>query len=124
MAQVSLDYNLDEVSAEFEPLPYGQYPAKIQNPDDFVLKESSTGKPMIVAAWTVMEGEWEGRKVFDNVVLSVPWKVKQYCNAAGIESGTELDTEEFIGTEAILTVTQEEYQGQARNKVKSVQPMS
>ena len=124
MVQVNLDYDLDEVSTEFEPLPSGQYLAKLQNPDDVRLTESSTGKAMIVVSWTVQEGEWEGRKVFDNVVLSVPWKVKQYCQAANIESGSELDTEDFVNTEALIQVTQEEYNQQIRNKVKNVQPAS
>lgn len=120
MAQISLNYNLEEVSTEFEPLPSGQYLAKIVNPDDFTLTKSQNGNDMIKVAWTITEGEYEGRKVFDNIALHVPWKVKQYCEAAGIESGTNLDTDDFIGLEALIQVNQEEYQGQARNKVKNV----
>lgn len=121
MANINLDYNLEDVATEFEPLPSGQYYAKIVNPDDFYLTESQSGKPMIKVAWTVMEGEHEGRKVFDNVVLSIDWKVKQYCQAAGIESGSALDTDDFIGMEGLVQVTQQEYNGETRNNIKNVQ---
>lgn len=121
MAQITLDYNLEDVSNEFEPLPSGQYLAKLATGDDFLLGESQSGKPMIKVAWTVTEGEYEGRKIFDNVVISVGWKVKQYCEAAGIESGAALDTEDFIGLEALVQVTQQEYQGSIRNQVKNIQ---
>ncbi len=124
MAQINLDYNLEDVASDFEPLPSGQYLCKIVAPDDFVLTESQSGKAMIKAAWTVTEGEYEGRKLFDNIVLSVGWKVKQYCDAAGIESGTQLDTEDFIGLEGLVQVTQKEYEGSLRNQVKTVQAAS
>lgn len=122
MAQINLDYDLEDVSTEFEPLPSGEYFGKVVNPDDVNLKESSTGKPMISIAWTIQEGEYEGRKLYDNIVLSVQWKVKQYCVAAGIESGKEIDTDDFVGLEALIQVTQQEYQNQIRNQVKNVQP--
>lgn len=121
MAKINLDYNLEDVSAEFEPLPTGQYLAKILNPEDFVLTESSTGKPMIKAVWSVTEGEYEGRKIYDNIVLTVPWKVKQYCDIAEVKSGQSLDTEDFIGLEGLIQVNQREYQGSIRNEVKTVQ---
>jgi hypothetical protein len=120
MAKVTLDYDVSEVSSQFEPLPAGQYLAEIVNPDDCQLTESQNGKAMIKIAWTIKEGEYEGRKIFDNVVLSVDWKVKQYCDIAGIESGSELDTEDFIGMEAIVEVVQREYQGEMRNNVKTL----
>lgn len=120
MAQINLDYNLEDVSAEFEPLPTGQYLAKILNPEDFTLVESSTGKPMLKAVWTISEGEYEGRKLFDNIVLTVPWKVKQYCEIAGVDSGATLDTDDFIGIEGLLQVNQREYQGSVRNDIKTV----
>ena len=120
MANINLDYDLGDVATDFEPLPSGQYYAKIVNPDDFTLTESQSGKPMIKVAWTVMEGEYEGRKVFDNIVLSIDWKVKQYCVAAGIESGSSLDTDDFIGLEGLIQVVQQEYKGETRNNIKTV----
>jgi hypothetical protein len=123
MAILTLDYNLEDVEEKsFEPLPAAQYFAQIVNPDDVELKESSTGKPMLKIVWTVQDGEFTGRKIFDNVVLSVDWKVKQYADIAGIESGTELDTEDFVGVEALLDVVQDTYQGKVNNKIKTILP--
>lgn len=105
MTLINLDYNLEDVSDSFEPLPESQYFAKLT---ECTLMKSASGKDMLKVVWVVIDGEFEGRKLFDYVVLSVDWKVKQYCTMAGIESGTQLDTNDFEGIEALLNVTQEE----------------
>lgn len=123
MAILNLDYNIEDVEGnDFEPMPAAQYFAQIVNPDDVVLTESSTGKPMLKFTWTIQDGEYAGRKVWDNVVLSVQWKVKQYAECAGIESGAEIDTEDFVGMEALLDIIQDEYNGKVNNKIKTVNP--
>ena len=120
MTIINLDYDLDDVSSSFEALPPDQYPAKL---DKCTLVQSSKGNPMLKMEWVVMEGEYEGRRLYDNVVLSVAWKVKQYAEAAGIESGTELDTKDFDGMEAILDVRQREYNEEMRNEIKGLTVM-
>lgn len=105
MTLINLDYNLEDVNDSFEPLPESQYFARL---DTCELMQSSTGKPMLKMTWVVIDGEFEGRKLFDYVVLTVDWKVKQYCNMAGIESGSQLDTKDFEGIEALINVIQEE----------------
>jgi len=105
MTLINLDYNLEDVSDSFELLPESQYFARL---DSCTLMQSSTGKPMLQMIWIVIDGEFEGRKLFDYVVLSVDWKVKQYCNMAGIESGSQLNTNDFEGIEALINVIQEE----------------
>lgn len=120
MTLINLDYNLEDVKDSFEPLPESQYFARLTSCD---LVNSSTGKPMLKVEWTIIDGEYEGRKVFDNVVLTVDWKVKQYCEMAGITSGSQLDTNDFIGIEALINVIQEEYvasDGESRitNRIK------
>jgi len=124
MTRISLDYDLEDVSTDFEPMPVGQYQARIENPDDCTLVEASTGKDMLKIIWTIVDGEFEGRKVFDNVVLTVKFKVKQYCEAAGIGSGAEFDSDDFVGMEALLQIIQEEYNNRTQNKIKNIQPMS
>jgi len=106
--KISLDYDLNEVSSTFEPLEMDDYPAKLEEPPE--VKKSSTNKDMMVFKWTISEGEYEGRKLFDNVLYTDPnsrWKFKQYCELVGIEEGSDLDTQDFVGLEAILTVGQE-----------------
>jgi len=105
MTIINLDYDLENVSDSFEPLPEGQYMCRL---DKCELVNSSTGKPMLKMEWVIIDGEFEGRKLFDNVVLTVDWKVKQYATLAGIESGSTLDTKDFEGIEALLKVNQEE----------------
>ena len=120
MTIINLDYDLQDVSSDFEALPIGEYACKL---DKCTLVQSSTGKPMLKMEWVVLEGEYEGRRLFDNVVLEVAWKVKQYAEAAGIESGKQLDTQDFEGLEAVLSVQQREYQGSIRNEIKGLTVM-
>lgn len=124
MVQINLDFNLEDQQSEFQPMPAGQYMGKISNPDDVQLTESSNGNPMIKVQWTVTEGEYEGRKLFDNVPLTAKagFKVKQYAEVIGLEEGAELDTDDFVGAEALLKVTQREYQGEPRNNIDKVTP--
>ncbi|RLG66749.1 hypothetical protein DRN93_05805 [archaeon] len=121
MAIIRLDYDLADVQSDFEPLPVGTYAARIA---EATLETASTGNAMIRVVWEVADGEFQGRKLFDNVVLTVPWKVKQYAQLVGIESGQEIDLDAFVGAEAIVEVTQEEYQGEIRNRVKRVRPVA
>ena len=101
MAFIKLDFNLEDVKSSFEPLPTDKYMAKIAIQE---LKTSSTNKPIFSIAWVILEGEYAGRKIFDNIVLTVDWKVKQYAVLIGVESGTSLDPELFEGIEAVLDI--------------------
>lgn len=121
MAVLNLDYNLEDVVNEFSPIPAGDYVCKIEECE---YKTSSTGKPMLKITWVVNDGsEFNGRKLFDNVVLSVAFKVKQYADLVGMESGSALDTDLFLGLEAIVQVGQEMYEGEPQNKVKKIKAL-
>jgi len=125
--RINLGYQLEDVKSEFEPLPRGTYEATIT---ECTLAKSSTNKDMLKFTWTVNDGEYAGRKLFDNVVLDVGWKVKQYAEAAGIASGAELDTEDFKGATAILTVdfapkqNPDDETEPIRNAIKRIVPAS
>jgi hypothetical protein len=119
--KVRLDFNIEDAKSGFDPLPGGVYPARVGEAE---LKTASTGKPMIEVIWEVTEGEFAGRKVWDNIVTSVQFKIKQYADLAGIASGAELDTNDLVGTEALLTLIQQEYEGEPRNKIKKIEPLS
>ena len=100
--RIGLEYDLSEVKNEFEALPASSYEAKIAACEYTQAKTS--GKPMLKFTWEVLDGEFAARKLFDNVLLETSWKVKQYADVAGIPSGSELNTEDFLGAEGILTV--------------------
>ena len=123
MPLIDLPYNLEDVKDEFEALPIVDYVAKIETCE---LVKSSTDKDMLKIRWSVTEGEFEGRKLFDNVVLMVEWKTKQYAIDAGIESGSQINSSDFIDTEAILSVTQKphhEDSNRIQNQIKTVRPV-
>lgn len=100
--RVDLGYNLEEVKNEFEALPASTYEAKIATCELTMSKTSN--KPMLKFVWEVVDGEFAGRKLFDNVLIETSWKVKQYAECAGIPSGAEVNTDDFLNAEGILTV--------------------
>ena len=105
MALVNLDFNLEDVKDNFQPLPADDYAAKIASQE---LKQSSNGNPMIAIVWEITDGEFTGRKMFDNMVLieSMGWKIKQYAELLGMTSGSSLDPSLLEGVEAILKIIQ------------------
>jgi hypothetical protein len=124
--RINLDYDLAEVKNEFEALPASTYEAKVVVCEYTTSK--STNKPMLKFTWEVLDGEFAGRKLFDNVLLETGWKVKQYAEAAGIPSGSELDTNDFMGAEGILTIGYAKKQNPEddaealRNQISRVRP--
>lgn len=129
MAVVDLDFNMEDVKSGMEAIPADQYQARIK---EATLGESQAGNSMITFVWEVTDGEYIGRQVRDWVTLltSTAWKVKPYADLIGVETGSRLDTEAFIGAEAIISVTPERGRDQAAdeapafNKVKKLTPIS
>jgi len=120
---IDLDYNLEDVSSSIEPVPAQTYVCRV---DKAELTESSTKKPMLKFEWKIIDGEYAGRTLFDNVVTSVSWKVKQYAELAGIESGKKLNTEDFVGIEAVLTVSvkqREDDPEKQSNRIEKIEAM-
>jgi len=123
MVQIDLGMDLENVQSTFETLPGGVYNAKISKAE---ITKAKSGNNMIKLTLDITEGEYAGRKLFDNLVLidTCMWKVKNYCEVIGITSGSAIDTQDFIGVELVATVVQEEgkgdYAGQLRNAIKTV----
>lgn len=85
------------------------------------VKESSTKNPMIKAEFVVTEGEFHGRKLFDNFSLQdqALFKVAQYCEMAGISWGEDgFESNDMVGTTVKASVTQELYEEKVTNKIK------
>jgi len=125
MPKVNLDFNIENASSGFEPLPADQYPAKIIKSE---LATSQAGNPVIKIQWEITDGEFTGRKLFDTIPLQIDWRVKPYAELIGLSSGSELDTDDFIGAEAILQVkirpADEKAGRDAQNEIKKITPMS
>lgn len=94
-----------------EPIPSGYYKMTIS---DVELRESQSaknkGKPYYAIEHTVAEGEYEGRKVFSNVMLfaGALYSLNQLLGALGINtSAGEVEVpepEELLGQEVIAKV--------------------
>jgi hypothetical protein len=56
-----------ESKGDFKPLPDGEYTVSVEKA---VLKETKNGKPMVAFQFNIEEGEYSGRKIFKNAVIS------------------------------------------------------
>lgn len=122
-------FNLDltDVKSGYDPLPNGTYDVVV---DDCEEVESTTGKPMIKWTLKVLGGEYDGRKLFVNTVLTpeAMWKVKETLTAvqypANLDGNFDFDPGVAIGLQARAVVTQRTWEGQVRNDVKRMIAMS
>lgn len=134
----SMVFNLNEVSesTSFEVLPKGTYPAVVEE-FEYTTSQSS-GVPMLKAVYSITEGEFAERKVFDYYVLSgegakyslpklkqlitrvVPEQdLSQFNPSAFAESGIIINRE----CQLKLTITTQktgDYKGEKRNQVREI----
>lgn len=103
-----------------EPLEEGVYLMTIE---DVTEKIASTGKNMLLIRYKEPE---TGVAVFDNCVLTpgALWKLKEICDAIGIDTSVDMDTADLIpmmvGAEVKVKVIQEDYEGHITNRAKKV----
>jgi len=98
-------------SAVLEPIPSGYYKVNIT---DVELRESKSeknaGKPYYAIEHTVAEGDYEGRKVYSNVMLwaGAAYSLNQLLNGLGISTQAgEVEVpepEELLGEELMAKV--------------------
>lgn len=78
-------------------IPTGRYNVTIEKVD---LTTSSTGNPMIKMQMSVADGEFEGRKCFDQIPLvdTVLWKIRSILEAAksGLAEAEDVEAEEIM----------------------------
>lgn len=100
--------------------PDGTYPAVI---DEVEEKESqSSGQPMLVVKWKITEGKNKGTMLWDNLSLQPQalWRLKGLLEALGEDvpdSSMEVDIGDLEGKEAMITVTNEKFEGKDRPRV-------
>lgn len=119
------DFAVDFSNVEdFEPLPVDLYEVEVK---EVSLKNSqSKGEPMLAIQLEVLDGEYQGRKIFTNLMLAGAGMgiTKQAFKALQIPSG-EMNTEDMIGATATIRVTQRVYKiedggdGNVRNRVST-----
>lgn len=137
MDNQGLVFDLSNVEEQqgFELLPKGKYPAIV---DEMDFSESQAGNPMIATKYKVVEGEHEGRVLFDYWVLTGNGaefgqaKLKKFlvrvCPEVDLSAFNPADFCEegvAIGRECLLDVaiqTQKkgDYKGEKRNTIRDV----
>lgn len=118
--------NLDDVGG-FEPIPAGDYEAYLYEAKPTTFRSGNEG---FALTFKIADGEYKGRQIFDNIVLTEKayWKLGQFWRAITNDEGiVDIDTNEipgFVGRRIGLTIDteQQEYNGkiQNRNVVKNM----
>lgn len=81
-------------------------------------EESSTGNPMIVAKFKILNGKGKGALIYDNLSLQPQalFRLKALCEAVGLEvdGAADIDLDDIIGEEILVDVENETYEGKKR----------
>lgn len=112
-------------SSGFGAMDAGTYRARLT---EVVAKNAaSSGNPMWVWTWEIIEDPYKGRKQWNNTVLTdaALWKVGESFAAFGVPEDT--DTDELLGCTAKLVISQRKItqgarEGQMGNNIDQVIP--
>lgn len=119
---VSVDFTGVETGGR--PCPDGTYKAEITA---FTQEESSTGNPMIVAKYKVLNGKGKGALIYDNLSLQPQalFRLKAVCEACGIEAdgAADLDLDDMVGQELLIDVENETYEDKKRPRAAGYAPL-
>lgn len=113
----------DVQTKSFDPIPRGEYVVEVDEADI----RDGTKYPYLNLMYTVLEGEFAGRKLFDICSFSPKalWKLKGLYEAMGLSEEelageVEVDIDEFPGVVLYATVTiGKDREGQPRNQIRS-----
>lgn len=116
---------------DFPVMPAGTYAAKVT---DGELREAGPnakhpGSEYINWEFTIQDGEYQGRKVWQNTSLIPEALVglKGLLSATGkfdVDAELDFEIEDVIGADVAVVVRQREYQGEMQNEVRRVKPLS
>ena len=103
----------------FTPIPDGQYKACVEKVEERTTKK---GDAMWSVEWRIVEGQYLGRKIFDNLVFSDKGysRVKLLLKRLGFDVTGELDcqSEMIHGKQALITVYTDSYPDKDGNEKK------
>jgi len=117
MAKIQVEGLQADAGKMNEPIPAGRYLLEVSGIEETETKQSQPPKPMLKLKYKVQEGEYEGRIVFDNMVLPntnmgddanrmARSRLKALINACGISlEADDFDTQDLIGARFIGVVT-------------------
>lgn len=120
--KVKLDFTGVE---SFQRPSEGEHVCKIVSAE---LKQSQGGNDMIVVAFEVTKGQDKGARVFENYPLAenALWKLKGMLQAIGMkcDGKVQLDLDKLIGKVCIVSVIDDEYNGQVRSRVQECRKLA
>ena len=105
--------NFPEVpdAKSFMPVPAGKYLCKLVDVNE---TQTQRGDEMWKLKFEIMDGEYDGRFIFDNMVFSkaAESRVKLICSRLGLETEKELEfyPEDLKGRSCFVIVEIEEYE--------------
>lgn len=119
------------VSTGYDAVPEDEYQAaftsyRIEN-------AKASGQPMVVLEFAVTEGEYAGRKFWQNHSLQPQalfalkgTMLALGCDEETLEGPLELEDEldDLIGSDVRLEVGQNEYEGKMRNRIEKIKAIS
>jgi len=115
MPQVDFD-KIDDPN-DFTPLPDGDYDCRLQNIEE---RTTKSGDEMWGLEFVVTSGQYEGRKIFDNMPFSEKalGRVKLICSRLGLDTSKPmfLRPSMLLDRKCIVTVIQEEYEDENGQK--------
>lgn len=105
---VRIDFSTVEEPKGYEPIPKGKYNVRVTACEaDVVSSGPNEGCPLYKIEMTVLDGEYEDRRVFDNMSLIPPktengrekkgtyWRAQQALKATGIDASAALDLDDL-----------------------------
>lgn len=95
----------EEELAKANLLEKGKYDFEVLNAEDAVSKKS--GAEMIKLKLRVFDNKGGERHIFDYLLPSVPWKLRNFCEAVGLEDrydAGELTSHDCIGRAAKVVI--------------------
>jgi hypothetical protein len=134
---ISLDMNLEDY-ADFENLPNGSYAGECTVAE---VRTSDKGNQYFYTMWKIDPSEYPADYEVENAPeglvmnfsrIQVPTagdrrsitSVKKFMSAMGLKLKTNtIDPSTFVGKKAKLVVTTEEYNGENRNSIRSVESL-
>lgn len=119
-----VDFTDVEISV-FDPVPGGRYLVNVTEAE--IREGQESGVPYLALTLNVIDGDYEGRKLWDNMSFSPKalWKLKGFLLASGYEEDDvagefEVDPDEFLEAEYDVVVgVSKDSQGTSRNNIRS-----
>lgn len=116
---IKLDFS-NVTGGGFEPVPAGDYLVEIEKVEE---KTSKAGNAMLNFTFNIVDGEYEGRKIFDLYVLTEKalWKLQDLFSALGrdVSGMVSFHPEDLIGETFIANLMIQESPGyDPQNRIK------